>query len=172
MVELTPEQRQAAQARGRHVVAATDEQIATLSMQRRVFWMEGRAFLVVRPDGFLETVATLQALLRQPLPERSIIGPAHPPAAPEEARPAASPEAAAPSAPAEPEPAAPDTAPPKGSEPPPAARAERPATGALAYTARLVASYVATNPVAIGELDGLIRSVHRAVMTASQPRQR
>ncbi|WP_157986121.1 hypothetical protein, partial [Teichococcus vastitatis] len=71
MAELTPEQRSAAEARGCQFVVATREQIAVMAMQRRVFWMEGKAFLAMRPDGFFETAATLQGLLKQPLPERA-----------------------------------------------------------------------------------------------------
>ncbi|MXP62844.1 hypothetical protein E0493_05705 [Roseomonas sp. M0104] len=169
MAELTPEQRQAAQARGRHFVAATDEQVATLSMQRRVFWMKGRAYLVVRSDGFLETVATLQAVLRQPQPavERP-----HPAAPPEPAP--SDPFPARPPSPAPAEDGAVAQKPAEAGEPErPAASAPagRPAPAALAMTARLVASYVATNSVTIGELDGLIRSIHRTVTGLRQPRR-
>jgi hypothetical protein len=68
MADLTLEQRSAAESRGCRFVPATPEQIATLAMQRRVFWVDGHAFLALRPDGFLETAATLQRLLKQPLP--------------------------------------------------------------------------------------------------------
>jgi hypothetical protein len=66
MADLTLEQRSAAESRGCRFVPATREQIATLAMQRRVFWVDGQAFLERRQDGFLETAATLHGLLEQP----------------------------------------------------------------------------------------------------------
>jgi len=158
-------------------VVATHEQVATLSMQRRVFWMRGQAYLVVRSDGFLETVATLQALLRQPLPEGAAEAVTPPAAEEPQGEPEGDPQrelqSAAPAEPLPPEPASTgDAAPPPAPMPArPSAMTGPPASGTLAMTARLVASYVATNRVAISDLDALIRSVHRTVAGLHQPRR-
>jgi hypothetical protein len=83
MADLTLEQRSAAESRGCRFVPATREQIATLAMQRRVFWVDGQAFLALRPDGFFETATTLQGLLEQPpsepasAPEVMVTRPGH-----------------------------------------------------------------------------------------------
>lgn len=67
-MNLTPEQAAAAMARGCRFVAADEQQVGLLSMQRRVFWIEGKPCLALRNDGFYETAATLGRLLEQPGP--------------------------------------------------------------------------------------------------------
>lgn len=63
-MELTSDQRAAAEACGCSVVPATDDHVWRLTMQRRIFRIDGKPYLVVR-DGFNETHATLAALLER-----------------------------------------------------------------------------------------------------------
>ncbi|MDT8263439.1 hypothetical protein RQ832_09290 [Roseomonas sp. DSM 102946] len=51
------------QACGYQVLAATPEQLQRLTQQRRVFASCGGSVVVRRADGFLETHATLAAML-------------------------------------------------------------------------------------------------------------
>lgn len=169
MTNLTPQQRRAAEALGRRFRPATALQIATLSMQRRVFRMEGQAFLVARPDGFIETAATLRRLLEQE--------PAHP------ATPAVEPPPAAPArsqtgepavAAAAPEPergeggsapagraavAATPALPRRGAD-----RAGQPSPAGLIDTAWLVSVCLSARPVPVEQLQALIRGTHGAVL--------
>ncbi len=63
-MELTPEQVEAARARGCVFLPARGEQVARLSMQRRVFTLGGRPFVATRDGGgFHETHATLARLI-------------------------------------------------------------------------------------------------------------
>jgi hypothetical protein len=63
-VELKPEQVEAARARGCVFFPASAEQVARLSMQRRVFTLGGRPFVATRDGGgFHETHATLARLI-------------------------------------------------------------------------------------------------------------
>jgi len=63
-LELTPVQRAAAEAGGCVFRPATDEQVGRLSMQRRVFRIDGRPFVATRDGGgFFETHATLLPLI-------------------------------------------------------------------------------------------------------------
>jgi hypothetical protein len=63
-VELTEEQVEAAEAHGCAFLPASGEQVARLSMQRRVFTVAGRPFVATRDGGgFLETHATLARLI-------------------------------------------------------------------------------------------------------------
>src|SRR5918998_121725 len=63
-VELMEEQVSAARARGCAFFPASPEQVARLSMQRRVFTIAGKPFLATRDGGgFHETHATLARLI-------------------------------------------------------------------------------------------------------------
>jgi hypothetical protein len=93
-VELTRDQRAAAEACGCTIVPATDDHVWRLTMQRRIFHVDGKPCLVVR-QGFNETHATLAALLarhRSGLPHPAATGArAEPP--PPTAAPSSAPEA-------------------------------------------------------------------------------
>lgn len=66
-MELTPDQIRAVEAAGRVVLPATEEQVARLTMQRRIFMLGGRPHVVrQREGGFLETHATLGPVLTAP----------------------------------------------------------------------------------------------------------
>jgi hypothetical protein len=68
-VELTEEQAAAARARGCAFFPASAEQVARLSMQRRVFTLGGGPFLATRDGGgFHETHATLARLIEPAAP--------------------------------------------------------------------------------------------------------
>ncbi len=68
-MELTEEQVAAARARGCAFFPASPEQVARLSMQRRVFTLGGRPFLATRDGGgFHETHATLARLIEPAAP--------------------------------------------------------------------------------------------------------
>ncbi|HWX51535.1 MAG TPA: hypothetical protein VNZ61_26110 [Roseomonas sp.] len=174
MADLTLEQRSAAESRGCRFVPATGEQIATLAMQRRVFWLDGQAFLAMRPDGFFETAATLQRLLRQPLPE-PVRWPDDPqPTAPAFSDPAAAslppPEAGRPegrSLPAKPA-RSKRRAPARVSSPAlpssPQDKSVQPSQAALVETVQLVSAYLSAHPVSQWELDALIRDTHQTVL--------
>jgi hypothetical protein len=63
-LELTPDQCAAAEACGCVFLPATDEQVGRLSMQRRVFRIDGRPCVATRDGGgFFETHATLLPLI-------------------------------------------------------------------------------------------------------------
>ena len=63
-MELTPNQRAAAEACGCVFLPATDEQVGRLSMQRRVFRIDGEPFVATRDGGgFFETHATVARLI-------------------------------------------------------------------------------------------------------------
>jgi hypothetical protein len=71
-VELTEEQVAAARARGCVFFPASPEQVARLSMQRRVFTLGGRPFVATRDGGgFHETHATLARLIAPGAPDPS-----------------------------------------------------------------------------------------------------
>jgi hypothetical protein len=79
-LELTPDQRAAAEACGCVFLPATDEQVGRLSMQRRVFRIDGEPFVATRDGGgFFETHGTLLPLLgdRAPSQERGSEETAH-----------------------------------------------------------------------------------------------
>ena len=64
ILELTPDQLAAARACGCVFLPATDEQVGRLSMQRRVFRIDGRPFVATRDGGgFFETHGTLSLLI-------------------------------------------------------------------------------------------------------------
>jgi hypothetical protein len=70
-LELTPDQRAAAEACGCVFLPATDEQVGRLSMQRRVFRIDGRPFVATRDGGgFFETHGTLLPLIAGQAPGR------------------------------------------------------------------------------------------------------
>ena len=63
-MDLTQEQVEAAKACGCAFLPATDEQVGRLSMQRRVFRIDGQPFVATRDGGgFFETHATLLPLI-------------------------------------------------------------------------------------------------------------
>jgi hypothetical protein len=63
-VDLTEEQVEAAEACGCAFFPATDAQVARLSMQRRIFHVDGERFMVTRDGGgFFETHGTLTLLI-------------------------------------------------------------------------------------------------------------
>ena len=63
-MDLTQEQVEAAKACGCAFFPATEAQVARLSMQRRVFRIDGSPFVATRDGGgFFETHATLARLL-------------------------------------------------------------------------------------------------------------
>ncbi|MBD0275472.1 MAG: hypothetical protein ICV73_26525 [Acetobacteraceae bacterium] len=64
-MELTREQRAAAEACGCALIPATEEQVRRLTMQRRVFCWDGAPVLATRDGGFFETHGTLAALIRR-----------------------------------------------------------------------------------------------------------
>jgi hypothetical protein len=61
-LDLTREQLEAAEACGCALLPATEAQVGRLTPQRRIFRLDGRPFVARRPDGFLETHATLARL--------------------------------------------------------------------------------------------------------------
>ena len=70
-MDLTQEQVEAAEACGCAFFPATDEQVGRLSMQRRVFRIDGRPFVATRDGGgFFETHATLLPLIGGQAPGR------------------------------------------------------------------------------------------------------
>ncbi|MDT8316334.1 H-NS family nucleoid-associated regulatory protein [Roseomonas mucosa] len=72
-MHLTPEQKATLQACGYQVLAATPEQLQRLTQQRRVFAACGGSVVVRRADGFLETHATLAAMLEQHAQARNLV---------------------------------------------------------------------------------------------------
>ncbi|PHK95337.1 hypothetical protein CR162_09220 [Pseudoroseomonas rhizosphaerae] len=180
-MNLTPEQAAAAMARGCRFVAADEQQVGLLSMQRRVFWIEGKPCLALRNDGFYETAATLGRLLEQPGPDPAAEAPlaaaapepvATPADMPAAEQPPSGPETAAtPPAPAA---TAPEAAPisegqasaPSGDEPgeaPAPAPVRKAAPASLVLTANMVSRYVSAATVDSKDLPELIRSIHRSV---------
>jgi hypothetical protein len=81
-LELTPAQQVAARASGLALLPATEEQVARLTVQRRVFRIAGRPFLATRDGGYFETHATLAAQIEAYLPEVAVLAvtPGAPPA--------------------------------------------------------------------------------------------
>ncbi len=64
-MELTRDQRAAAEARGCAFVPATEEQVRRLTMQRRVFRLDGEPVLATRDGGYFETHGTLATLIER-----------------------------------------------------------------------------------------------------------
>jgi hypothetical protein len=63
-VDLTQEQVEAAKACGCAFLPATEAQVALLSMQRRIFHVDGKPFVATRDGGgFFETHGTLTLLI-------------------------------------------------------------------------------------------------------------
>ncbi len=63
-MDLTQEQVEAAKACGCAFLPATEAQVALLSMQRRVFRIDGKPFVATRDGGgFFETQGTLSVLI-------------------------------------------------------------------------------------------------------------
>ncbi len=64
-MELTRDQRAAAEACGCALVPATEEQVRRLTMQRRVFRLDGEPVLATRDGGYFETHGTLATLIER-----------------------------------------------------------------------------------------------------------
>ena len=64
-MELTRDQRAAAEACGCALVPATEEQVRRLTMQRRVFRLDGEPVLTTRDGGYFETHGTLATLIER-----------------------------------------------------------------------------------------------------------
>jgi hypothetical protein len=63
-MDLSPDQVRSARTAGCAFIPATEDQVARLTMQRRIFRIEGAAYLAQRADsGFYETYGTLAPLL-------------------------------------------------------------------------------------------------------------
>ncbi|WP_439548059.1 hypothetical protein [Falsiroseomonas sp.] len=63
-MDLSPDQVRAARAAGCTFIAATEDQVARLTMQRRIFRIDGAPHLARRAQsGFYETYGTLAPLL-------------------------------------------------------------------------------------------------------------
>ncbi len=70
-MELTPDHLRAARACGCALLPATDAQVQCLSMQRRIFRIEGRPFVATRDGGgFFETHGTLSLRIGGQAPGR------------------------------------------------------------------------------------------------------
>jgi hypothetical protein len=70
-VDLTQEQVEAAKACGCAFFPATGAQVARMSMQRRVFRIDGRPFVATRDGGgFFDTQGTLSVLIEGQAPGR------------------------------------------------------------------------------------------------------
>jgi len=80
-VQLTREQYAIAESLGCRFLPATESQIHRLSMQQRIFWLDGKAFVVSRRDGFHETAGTLRRLLAHAPAPSLPAGPSGDPAA-------------------------------------------------------------------------------------------
>lgn len=162
-MNLSRAQVQAAQANGRQFLPADPAQVARLSMQRRIFWVDGQPCLAQREDGFLETAATLEQFLEEIAPGAAMALGKPVSGAAEVAPAAAAPAMAlAEEPPAEPplEPLALPAAELPASLPaglPPAGRS------ALAETAALAAAYAARAQLPWQELPELIRQVHQGL---------
>jgi uncharacterized membrane protein len=64
-LNLTPDQQQAACACGITFVPATVSQVQRLTMQRRVFRIDGQPVMAMRKGGFWETYGTLTRLIKE-----------------------------------------------------------------------------------------------------------
>ena len=62
-MELTPDQIAAARASGCTFLPASDEQVARLTMQRRIFTIDGRPHVATRNDGAVKETHGAVALL-------------------------------------------------------------------------------------------------------------
>lgn len=133
-MQLTDTQVAIAESLGCRLVPATEAQVRQFAMQRRVFQVGGKPFVVMREDGFYETAGTLLALIAnyQP-PEKPSAPPAEitPPPAEATAE-VAPPEPAPPSKPLpEAEPVVTAEAPQPAAEPQPAAVEPAPADNVM-----------------------------------------
>ncbi|MBL6456047.1 hypothetical protein JMJ55_11985 [Belnapia sp. T6] len=121
---LNPDEVAAARAIGCAFFPATELQVQRLTMQQRIFTVDGKRYLVSRDGSYFETVGTLRALLAKYVP---------PPPPPDQAQPEPAPVETAPPAaelpeppPAEAEPAAAVPEPPPAESEPVAAAPELP----------------------------------------------
>lgn len=162
-------------------------------MQRRVFDIGGRPFLIAREDGFYETAGTLLALIAsQPVPEPAPLPPQAPPPVPAPAVESEAPTPPAPEPPAEPAeeipavPAAPQQAVLPLPEPAPPAR-RRAATPAAAPQVQpleafsplenpdvaaamktIAAGYASGRQLETSELSELLTSLHQTLSRLSR----
>ena len=118
-LELTPEQVAAARAIGCAFFPATELQVQRLTMQQRIFKVEGKHYLLSRNGSYFETAGTLRALIAKAPPVTPQAAPD-----PEPAPAAAAPPLEAPPAPVAPEPLPAPLAEARVPEPPPAPLAE------------------------------------------------
>jgi hypothetical protein len=75
-LDLTPDQQAAARSCGCAFFPATDAQVERLTMQRRIFRLEGRPFLVTRDGAYWETHGTLMRLIEGRTPRGVDVRPA------------------------------------------------------------------------------------------------
>jgi hypothetical protein len=68
-LELTPDQLGAARACGCVLSPATDDQVRRLTMQRRIFRIDGQPVVATRGGGPFETHGALAALIEKHVPE-------------------------------------------------------------------------------------------------------
>jgi hypothetical protein len=64
-LELIPEQQQAARAYGFSFFPATEAQVQRFTMQKRIFRLGGKPFMVTRDGGFWETHGTLLRFIEE-----------------------------------------------------------------------------------------------------------
>ena len=64
-MELTSEQQQAARAYGFSFFPATEAQVQRFTMQKRIFRLGGKPFMVTRDGGFWETHGTLLRIIEE-----------------------------------------------------------------------------------------------------------
>jgi outer membrane biosynthesis protein TonB len=83
-LNLTPDQVAAAKAIGCAFFPATEMQVQRLTMQQRVFRVDGKPFLLSRDGSYYETAGTLRALIANVLPEQTESPAAAPTPTPEE----------------------------------------------------------------------------------------
>ena len=69
-LDLTPDQIRAARACGCLLTPATEAQVQRLTMQHRIFRIDGEPFLATRGGGLNESHGTLAALIEKHAPER------------------------------------------------------------------------------------------------------
>jgi hypothetical protein len=70
-LKLTDDQIAHARACGIDFLSASPSQVQRLSMQRRIFQIDGQPFLATRIDGYYETVGTLMRMIDDNLRDRS-----------------------------------------------------------------------------------------------------
>lgn len=177
-MQLTDEQVKAAEAQGCRFVEATEAQVRQFAMQRRVFQINGKAYLATRADGFYETAGTLIASIAKALEQQEAAAPIEEPAA-EQAE-VASPPLDEPEVEEAPPPAEASEAAEEPAETVPEPEAEaverpvlpsRPST-VLAAMKTIAKGYARGHQVDATQLSTLLTTVHRTLsgLEASRPR--